>query len=440
MAFKYKGRDSKAVKKRSEQSGGSFDSFTSSTFPRYKMQDGANNIRILPWTWHDEEEKWGNNWGIEVWLHNGIGADRNSYLCPNKMKGKHCPLCEARLDFGDDEEKANALKPGKRVLAMVIDRDDEKVGPQVVSMPWTLERDIQALCLDDKTGEALQIDHPEEGYDVSFRKDGKGLKTKYIGIKIARSESPISDSEKEQDKWLDLIEEDPLPSLLVFFDADHMDSIYDGKRSRADDDDDDDKKGKRGERSSRKAKDEEDEKPSRRKASSKDEEDEDDKPKKRGRADADEENEKPSKRRAKDEDEDDPPFDKDEKKSSRKGKADEEDEDDDKPSRKRATRDKDEEDEDEKPSRTRETRKSRDADEEEDEKPKKRKPADDDDEDEKPSKSRGRASRDDDDSGSDRKRAGGKAKDEEEDEDDTSSRAKASVERLRKSSRARNDD
>lgn len=239
--FKYRERSAETVSARSKQSGGNYDSYMSSAVTFLKVKEGQNDIRILPPTW-DIEGPWGDNWGIEVYIHRDIGPDKGAYLCLDQMRDKYgskavpaklgaCPLCAARHDLADgDEEAQKALKPGKQILAYVINRDDEKAGPQIWRLGWQLERDIQIRSQDKKTGAVIALDDPDHGFDVSFTREGTGLKTKYVGVDIARDESPLHDKPVRQDKWLDFVVDNALPEQLVFHDADYLEQVYMGKR------------------------------------------------------------------------------------------------------------------------------------------------------------------------------------------------------------------
>src|SRR5690348_3144844 len=130
--FEYRGRErtTEDVSRRSRESGGSMDGYLRSDVQMFKAQEGDCAVRILPGTW--DVEKYGNGWEIPIFLHYNVGADNGAYLCLDKMKGEKCPVCEARRDAVDEEE-ARELKPSKRFLCYVIDRDNEKAGPQVWS-------------------------------------------------------------------------------------------------------------------------------------------------------------------------------------------------------------------------------------------------------------------------------------------------------------------
>jgi gp32-like DNA binding protein len=426
--FVYQSRDSKTVKDRATQTGAVFDSIFKSGFDVFKPKGGTNSIRFLPPTWEDPE-----HFGYDIWVHGYVGSDNSSYLCPNKMKNKPCPICEAQKeakDAGEDDE-AKKLTPRKRTVAWLIERDGDTDMPQLYAMSWTVDRDIAVLCNNEKTGKVLEIDHPEKGYDVSFKRKGDGLKTEYYGFNIDRDDSPIEDKEKKQDEILAYIEENPIPSVLKFYSEDHLRKVIEGTAASEDDDD----KGRRGRR--RKDDDDEDDKPRGRGRGKDDDDDsEDDKPRGRGRGkddDDDAEDDKPRGRRGRDDDDDS----EDDKPRGRGRKDDDDDAEDDKP-RSRRGRDDDDDSEDDKPR----SRRGRDDDDDgEDDKPRGRgRDKDDDDEDDKP---RGRRGRDDDDSEDDKPRGRrGRDEEDEEDKDDRSSRrrGKTDDDDDDRSSRGKDDD
>jgi hypothetical protein len=422
--FVYKGRSAETIKKIAEQSGGRFDSILKGGTDTFTPHVGENTVRILPPTWDSDY------FGLTVWVHSRIGEDNSTYLCLKKMKGKDCPICAAAKEAKDDgeEDEAKALRNNERFLYYVIDRKEKEPSPAVWNASWTQNRDIADACRNMKTGKVLLIDHPDEGYDLSFRRTGQGLKTKYGAPQVDRDKSPISDDDDEQTEILETIEANPLPDLLHYYDAEYLEKVLSGggkKDEELDEDEDGD----------------EEEKPSKRK--------------KRGDEDEDEEEDRPKKKKpAADEEDDD--GEEDEKPKKKKRVADDDDEEEDeKPTRRRRGREEDEEEagedeagdgdgdgdeeEDEKPSRSKRSRRGSDADEdEEDEKPKKKKPAadeeeddggDEDEEDEKPSRRRRAADEDEEEDEKPKRR---KARDEEEDdgeeEDEKPKRRRASEE------------
>lgn len=244
--FSYRGerRTTEDVTRRSRQSSGLYDSIIIGDVTRFKVKEGENTVRIMPPSWSpDEDEKWGNSWEIQVYLHYGVGPDGGAFLCLDKMNGEPCPVCEARRDAADAEER-DALAPSWRALCWVIDRDNEKAGPQIWDMPATLFRDINARSIDKKNNSVILIDAPgppdseEDGYDLIFTREGTNLKTKYVGVEVMRDPSPLHESEKTQKRWLDYIKENPLPAILLFQTAEYINKVLSGRAPKAAEDSD----------------------------------------------------------------------------------------------------------------------------------------------------------------------------------------------------------
>jgi len=234
--FEYENRDESEVKKRGQRRGGDFDRMISDKIKLFTPRDSENRVRILPPTW-----KGAKHYGLDVHVHYGVGPDRNSYLCLQKMKGEADPIAEehAQARRDGDDEYAKQIEAKSRLLVYVIDRNAEKEGVQAWFMPWTLDRDINKVSEDRDTGEVLRIDHPEDGYDVLFDKTGQKDRTKYGGIAIARRSSPLG-----KDEWLDFAMDNPLPEQLQYYDYDHIAKAFGagpsnsergGERDREDD-------------------------------------------------------------------------------------------------------------------------------------------------------------------------------------------------------------
>jgi len=222
--FKYQTRSKEAIQKRAEQKGGAFDSFIKDQFSIFVAKEGDHLLRFLPPTWEDAD-----HYGFDAWLHYNIGADKQAYLCLEKHEQGTCPICEERRKVEkEDADYAKELAPKKRVLAWVINRDDESSGPIIYPMPWTLDRDIAVLSVDKRTKAALLIDHPTKGFDVEFKRTGAQRNTKYIGVAIARAQTELSGDQKQMGVWLNFIQENPLPDTLKFYEEDYIRTIFEG--------------------------------------------------------------------------------------------------------------------------------------------------------------------------------------------------------------------
>lgn len=212
MALNYQRRSEDSVRERATQRGGNFNSPIKDSFKAFKTHDGDNTIRFLPPTWPDPR-----HYGMDVYVHYGIGDD--TYLCAKEMLNEPCPCCEEyeRIKDNCTDDEKRALTPTKRVLVWIVDREKEKEGPMYWMMPWTLDRDINLLRFDKKNGKTLWIDDPKEGYDVSFRKDGKERNTKYITPQVDRDPSYMCNSDARQAEFEDYIVANPLPDILQYF-------------------------------------------------------------------------------------------------------------------------------------------------------------------------------------------------------------------------------
>lgn len=242
--FQYQRRTADAVEQRANQRGGMYDNYIKDRFKIFNPSEGDHQIRIMPPTWKDAE-----HFGLDIYVHYGIGADNQTYLCLDQKTPNTCPICaERRAIEREDPEYAKKLAPTKRVLLWIIDRDKEQDGPLVWPMSWTVDRDIAALCVDKRSKEVLYIDDPANGYDVAFRRQGTGMTTKYIGLQVARRSSPLGDSERQEEEWLASIMEFPLNTVLEFYEADHIREVFAGGGKKEEDKKDDQPRTRGGDR------------------------------------------------------------------------------------------------------------------------------------------------------------------------------------------------
>lgn len=202
-----------------ESSSDKFDRYIQGAEP-FTPHDKENCIRVLPATWEGAK-----HWGLDLWVHYSVGPDEQTYLCLEKMQNEKCPVCEEmRLVRRDgDQEGAKQLEPKRRVLVYLIDRDDEKKGLQVWAMPQGLDSDITRICRDKRSGETLFPDDPDDGYDIMFEKTGSKKNTKYEAPMLARKSSDLGNV-----KWWEDAADKPLPTLLQFYDYEHIAAALNG--------------------------------------------------------------------------------------------------------------------------------------------------------------------------------------------------------------------
>lgn len=275
--FTYQKRTKDDLKERANMKGGNYDTYIKPKFKQWKPKDGKNLIRILPPTWDDAR-----HYGLDIFVNFNIGADNQSYLSLSKHGKGDDPLAEARREAQreGDKDLAKALNTNQRILYWIIDRNDEDEGPLLWAAPFTFDKSLSNLCIDEDTKEVIFIDDPNKGRDVRFYKEGSGITTKYDPSKMkVLNPSSVHEDEGQEGDWLDFIADNPLPEVLNFYEYDHIKATFDGQAGRQDDDDEKPARSKR----SRDTEDE-DEKPARTRSRAKAEvEDEDEKPVRRRR-------------------------------------------------------------------------------------------------------------------------------------------------------------
>jgi hypothetical protein len=206
------------MRKRSEQWGNERDSFLKDHVPVWKPNDGENVIRILPPSWEGAD-----HYGLDVYVHYGVGPDNSTYLDLVRMKKGPDPITEEmqRARQEGDEEYAKQLESKKRVLVYLIDRDKPKEGPMMWAMPWTVDKEIAIHSWDSRTQEALPVDSPEDGFDIIINRQGKGARTEYT-VKISRNPSPL----QMTPEITDLLDNHPLPECLNFYSYEQIQKAF----------------------------------------------------------------------------------------------------------------------------------------------------------------------------------------------------------------------
>lgn len=251
-SFKYKRRERTVedIRRKASENSRDYDTLFKGDVKLFKPGDGENIIRIMGATWgmqpytdeeldkmsekeikelERQEEVYGNGWDLPIFVHYGVGPDEGAYLCRDKMLGERCPICEAKAAARDPDE-ADALAPSKRALAWIIDRNAEKEGPQIWSMPFQkIRNEIYSRSIDKKHGTPILIDDHEEGFDIIFNRSGKDKRTSYTGVEVDRDPSPLHENEKKQQQWLDYIRDNPLQDLLNFYDPEHIEKVLFGR-------------------------------------------------------------------------------------------------------------------------------------------------------------------------------------------------------------------
>lgn len=209
--FAYQQRSKSDMQSRQTQGSGNFASPWKQGIPVYKMKDN-NRLRILPPTWPDAR-----HYGYEAWVYYNIG--QGSYLSLKRMNHEPDPVADLEMEFNNSGDKVNAKKcrATRRVVCWVIDRDNEDLGPLLWNCPWTLDRDIAIIADDQETKAMLLLDHPDEGWDITFKRDTSGEFANYIACRLAtRNPTALHSNQKQADEWLDFVTNNPVPDQFHY--------------------------------------------------------------------------------------------------------------------------------------------------------------------------------------------------------------------------------
>ena len=230
FSYSYKKRSAEQVKKSATTSRlDMIDPIFKPEFTVFKAKEGVNWGRILP---VPNTAKESDELGLILYIHYGVGPDNLSYLCLERHKKKPCPLCEERkaATRSGDEEYVKQLNWTKRMLVWWIDRNGDELKPVLFPMPYSkVWLNINSLTYDRQLDEPIWIEHPTEGFDVEFTREGTDQRTQYSGVKIARRESPISKDRKGMQSILEFVEENPLDTVLNFFSFKHIAEAFSAK-------------------------------------------------------------------------------------------------------------------------------------------------------------------------------------------------------------------
>jgi len=156
---------------------------------QFRAAVGDNIVRIIPPL--DIHVPWAKR----IFIHRHIGANNSTFLCPNKMFNKPCPVCERAKELQDenaDKKVLSAFWPKLRHLMFLYDvtsQKEEEKGLRWWDAPASkscaIVENIVALSRDPKTGAPLDVSDPETGRDVKFtRKGTDATSTTYMGYQL----------------------------------------------------------------------------------------------------------------------------------------------------------------------------------------------------------------------------------------------------------------
>jgi hypothetical protein len=160
--------DLEALRRKHEQLNGGGTTSDNSDFLNkfYKIPEGSNSVRLLPWRDEDRE------FYAETKIHRVEMPDGQykNFHC-RKVHGEACPLCD--LYYGlwktgrkEDEDLARKIKPRARYYMNILDRDTGDV--KILSVGVIIFKKIIAAMLDEDFGDITDL---QSGHDFKIVKE-----------------------------------------------------------------------------------------------------------------------------------------------------------------------------------------------------------------------------------------------------------------------------
>jgi len=245
VAFNYQAPTYETAVQLSERRGRSWDAIFADGIKFFKARNGDNQIRILPPSWEGHK-----HYSFEIKVHREVGPDKQQYLCLNQERAPdrgRCPICAERAELVHtvrtqaDKEEVDKMRPSTSGVIFLIDRFRQRetdAGPVIWQISTRTDNEILSQSLIKSSQMYLPIAHPVEGYDVEFNRSGEGLMTRYNGFRVARSSSPVSNDPEQLQRWMDYLDDHPIPEILNFYPESHIRAVWGGQSARRPDPED----------------------------------------------------------------------------------------------------------------------------------------------------------------------------------------------------------
>lgn len=227
----------------------------------WNCSDGEHLVDIIPYVAgsSDPNVKEGDpQYVLDIWVHRGVGALQQSYVCPQKNFKTRCPICEKQLqmrrsgEFSDEE--ISSLNAKRRTMYNVYcwdSKEEMRKGVQVFEIShFFFEKHLAELSKRPKGGGFIIFSDPDSGKSVSFKKKSKGSNMEFLGHRFEDrdEESEITDEMLESALCLDELIHIPTVKEL-------QKAVEEGFAAT----EDDDEKPKRGKKGKKKVEEDDDE-------------------------------------------------------------------------------------------------------------------------------------------------------------------------------------
>jgi len=182
----------KAATERSKHPGGNRKTYVDAAaleragIRKFQAKVGPNFLRVIPWSKDPNEV-----WFMEIGVHYDEGLNNDNFLCPRVTNHMPCPVCEEfqRIHAeGGDKDATRSYRVTTRYLAYVVNAKNEETlseGVHLYDFPPTVFQGIMDASTNQRTGDIVFIDTPNDGKVVSFVRTGTSMKdTRYSAFKL----------------------------------------------------------------------------------------------------------------------------------------------------------------------------------------------------------------------------------------------------------------
>lgn len=155
-------------------------------FANLKTEE-THALYMIPFTTGENHPKGPGKMAIvlDLFVHRGIGINKDSFVCLNRTYGKKCAVCEYQSEIEEtvDEKAYKAFSPTRRSIYNVVitsNPTEEKKGVQILDVPqYSFTLPLENYAHKRKGGGEVAYADIDKGKIISFCKSGVKRDTKY---------------------------------------------------------------------------------------------------------------------------------------------------------------------------------------------------------------------------------------------------------------------
>ena len=232
--------------------------FKDSNVSFWKPVEGTNSIHILPYIIKTKNHPLVKLGKFEVGdpdfvmildIHEYVGPNKVSIICPNRTFGKACPICEQAMLYRNEGriEEAKKLYSRRKAYYNIVDNNDMDKGVQVFIASYALfhEELMEEIgALNAELGDIVDFTDIRKGRLIQFRATKESFNRneyfKYKSFKFLPREEPLNPDLLKHvysfDEYLILYSYDEIKKIFYEDnDDDHEEEIIEIEKDESDD-------------------------------------------------------------------------------------------------------------------------------------------------------------------------------------------------------------